>query len=154
MQVSFQVNGEAQSVDVEPDTPLLWILREHLGLIGTKYGCGVAMCGACMVHVDGQRAFACQTPASVLEGRSVATVEGLSDGEDDHPILRAWIEEQVPQCGYCQPGMIMSALDLLQSNPAPTREEIVTHMNTNLCRCGTYPRVVKAIERAAEEMQA
>lgn len=154
MQISLQVNGQARSVDVEPDTPLLWILREHLGLIGTKYGCGVATCGACMVHVDGQRAFSCQTPASVLEGRSVDTIEGLSDGEEDHPIQRAWIEEQVPQCGYCQPGMMMSALDLLQSNPAPTREEIVTHMNTNLCRCGTYPRVVRAIERAAGEMGA
>ena len=154
MQVSFLVNGRAQSVDVESDTPLLWILREHLGLIGTKYGCGVVMCGACMVHVDGRRAFACQTMASTLEGRSVETIEGLSDGEEDHPIQKAWIAEQVPQCGYCQPGMMMSALDLLQSNPSPTREEIVAHMNSNLCRCGTYPRVVRAIERAAEGMQA
>ena len=154
MQVSFLVNGRAQSVDVESDTPLLWILREHLGLIGTKYGCGVAMCGACMVHVDGRRAFACQTMTSTLEGRLVEMIEGLSVGEENHPIQKAWIAEQVPQCGYCQPGMMMSALDLLQSNPSPTREEIVAHMNTNLCRCGTYPRVVRAIERAAEEMQA
>ena len=157
MNVNFSVNGEAVSVDVEPDTPLLWILRDHLGLTGTKFGCGMAMCGACTVHLDGGRTFSCQIQAQTLEGRAITTIEGLSpDGPegDVHPIQRAWIAEQVPQCGFCQPGQMMAALDLLQRNASPTREEIVTHMNSNLCRCGTYPRIVKAIQTAAEEMQA
>ena len=157
MNVNFSVNNEAVSVDVEPDTPLLWILRDHLGLTGTKFGCGMAMCGACTVHLDGARNFSCQIQAQTLEGRAVTTIEGLSpDGPegDVHPIQQAWIDEQVPQCGFCQPGQMMAALDLLNRNPSPTREEIVVHMNSNLCRCGTYPRIVKAIQAAAEEMQA
>ncbi len=157
MNVNFSVNGEAVSVDVEPDTPLLWILRDHLGLTGTKFGCGMAMCGACTVHLDGARNFSCQIQARSLEGRAITTIEGLSpDGPegDIHPIQQAWIDEQVPQCGFCQPGQMMAALDLLNRNPSPTREEIVVHMNSNLCRCGTYPRIVKAIQAAAEEMQA
>lgn len=157
MNVNFSVNNEAVSVDVEPDTPLLWIIRDHLGLTGTKFGCGMAMCGACTVHLDGARNFSCQIQAQTLEGRAVTTIEGLSpDGPegDVHPIQQAWIDEQVPQCGFCQPGQMMAALDLLNRNPSPTREEIVVHMNSNLCRCGTYPRIVKAIQAAAEEMQA
>ena len=125
MNVNFSVNGEAVSVDVEPDTPLLWILRDHLGLTGTKFGCGMAMCGACTVHLDGARTFSCQIQAQILEGRAITTIEGLSpDGPegDVHPIQQAWIDEQVPQCGFCQPGQMMAALDLLQQECLLQRE--------------------------------
>ena len=147
---TFTLNGDTVSVEAEPATPLLWVVREHLGLTGTKFGCGIGQCGACTVHVDGVSVYACMAPVSAVEGRHVTTIEGLAGGEL-HPLQRAWIAEQVPQCGYCQPGQIMRAADLLASNPQPSRDEIVTHMSTNLCRCGTYTRIVKAIERAAQE---
>ena len=130
--------------------PLLWVVREHLGLTGTKFGCGIGQCGACTVHVDGASTYACLTPVSAVEGRQVTTIEGLSE-DGTHPLQQAWIAEEVPQCGYCQPGQIMRAADLLANNPQPSRDEIVTHMNTNICRCGTYSRIVRAIERAAQQ---
>jgi isoquinoline 1-oxidoreductase subunit alpha len=144
------VNGKTVSVDAEPDTALLWILREHLGLTGTKFGCAAAQCGACTVHVDGQPVFSCITPIEAVSGSAVTTIEGLSEN-GDHPLQRAWIAEQVPQCGYCQSGQIMRAAALLGENPKPSRDEIVEYMSPNLCRCGTYPRIVKAIDRAARE---
>ena len=147
------VNGVKRSVETDPDTPLLWVLREHLMLYGTKYGCGMAMCGACMVHIDGRSTFSCQLPVSQAVGKSVITIEGLSD-RGDHPLQQAWQEEQVPQCGYCQSGQIMRAAELLAGNQQPSRAEIVAHMNTNLCRCGTYPRIIKAIDKAAKIMRA
>lgn len=147
MPVNFEVNGRPASSDAPPETPLLWVLREELMLTGTKYGCGAGLCGACMVHVDGRRAFSCQTPLSTVSGRRVTTVEGLSP-DASHPLQKAWLAESVPQCGYCQSGQLMSAADLLERNPDPTVEEIVSHMSTNLCRCGTYPRIVRAIRRA------
>jgi len=148
--IAFQLNDESVSTDAPPDTPLLWVIREGLKLTGTKFGCGAGLCGACMVHLDGRRAFSCQTPVSAVEGRNVTTIEGLSN-DSSHPVQKAWLAESVPQCGYCQSGQIMSAVDLLKRNPNPSREEIVGHMSTNICRCGTYPRIVKAIERAARE---
>ena len=150
MAVSFSINGRTVSVDAPPDTRLLWVIREELKLHGTKFGCGVGQCGACMVHVDGDRTFSCLVPISSLAGRAVTTIEGLS-ANSDHPVQKAWLAERVPQCGYCQSGQIMSAAALLKGNPHPTRAEIVAHMSTNLCRCGTYPRIVRAIERAARE---
>jgi isoquinoline 1-oxidoreductase alpha subunit len=135
---------------VPADTPLLWALRDYLGLSGTKYGCGIAQCGACTVHVNGQPVRSCVTPVSAVAGRRVTTIEGLSE-KGDHPLQKAWIAEQVPQCGYCQSGQIMQAAALLAKNPRPTREQIVVHMDGNLCRCGTYGRIVRAIERAAKE---
>jgi isoquinoline 1-oxidoreductase subunit alpha len=147
---AFMINGRKASVDVAPDTPLLWIVREHLKLAGTKYGCGTGLCGACTVHLDGKSVRSCQITASQVQGRQVTTIEGLS-ANADHPLQRAWIAEQVPQCGYCQSGQIMQAADLLATNKSPTREQIVQHMDGNLCRCGTYPRIVRAIERAARE---
>ena len=150
MAVDFRLNDKAVSVDVPDGTRLLWVLREHLKLTGTKYGCGVAQCGACMVHVDGAPAFSCQVPMETLRGKSVTTIEGLSpDGR--HPVQRAWLAERVPQCGYCQSGQIMNAAALLARNSRPTRAEIVDHMSANLCRCGTYQRIVRAIERASRE---
>src|ERR1700751_5377662 len=150
MTISFKVNGRAVDVDAPPDTRLLWVIREELKLHGTKFGCGVGQCGACMVHVDGARTFSCLVPISALAGRSVTTIEGLS-ANSDHPVQKAWLAERVPQCGYCQSGQIMSAADLLKHNPKPTRAEIVEHMSTNICRCGTYQRIVRAVERAARE---
>ncbi len=150
MPISFTLNDESVSTDAPPETPLLWVIREGLKLTGTKFGCGAGLCGACMVHLDDRRAFSCQTPVSAVEGRNVTTIEGLSD-DSSHPVQKAWIAESVPQCGYCQSGQIMSAADLLNRNPNPTREEIIGHMSTNICRCGTYPRIVQAIERAARE---
>jgi len=150
MAVDFTLNGKPVSVDVPDGTRLLWVLRERLKLTGTKYGCGVAQCGACMVHVDGHPTFSCQAPIESVRGRAVTTIEGLSrDGQ--HPLQRAWLAERVPQCGYCQSGQIMSAAALLARNPRPTRAEIVDHMSANICRCGTYQRIVRAIERAARE---
>jgi isoquinoline 1-oxidoreductase alpha subunit len=145
---AFVINGQKASVDVEPDTPLLWIVREHLKLSGTKFGCGTALCGACTVHVDGRAMPSCQVTASQVAGKHVTTIEGLSP-DASHPLQRAWIAEQVPQCGYCQSGQIMKAAELLARNKKPTRQQIVEHMDGNLCRCGTYPRIVRAIERAA-----
>lgn len=153
MSKTLNINGRDVETDAGEDTPLLWILREHLGLVGTKFGCGAGLCGACMVHIDGTRAFACQTLLSELDGgRHILTIEGLS-AAGDHPVQRAWVEEQAPQCGYCQPGQIMSAVDLLSRIPDPSREEIVEHMSANICRCGAYPAIIRAIERAAKLMR-
>lgn len=143
----LKVNGKSQCVDVEPEMPLLWALREALGLCGTKFGCGKGLCGACTVHVDGRAARSCLLPVAAVEGRSITTIEGLSK-EGDHPVQRAWREHAVPQCGYCQSGQIMAAVALLQSNPKPTDEEIDRTM-TNICRCGTYERIRAAIHDAA-----
>ena len=150
MPTSFEVNGKTVRVTAPPETPLLWVLREELKLTGTKFGCGTGLCGACIVHVNGERAFSCQTQISEVAGRSITTIEGLS-ANSDHPVQKAWLAERVPQCGYCQSGQIMSAADLLKHNPKPTREQIIEHMSTNICRCGTYPQIVRAIERAARE---
>src|SRR6266436_1902114 len=150
MSTDFTMNGKPASSAAPPTTPLLWIIREELKLTGTKFGCGAGLCGACMVHIDGKRAFSCQTQLSEVQGRSVTTIEGLSPNSS-HPVQQAWLAERVPQCGYCQSGQIMSAASLLKDNPKPTRDEIVAHMSTNICRCGTYPRIVRAIERAARE---
>lgn len=146
----FKVNGVDTQVDADPNTPLLWVIREHLKLTGTKFGCGVAQCGACTVHLNGAAIFSCVTPVSAIEGQEITTIEGLS-ADLSHPLQKAWIAEQVPQCGYCQSGQIMKAATLLSKNKNPSREEIVTHMDTNLCRCGTYPRIIMAIQRAAQE---
>ena len=150
MATNFIVNGKAASTDAPPTTPLLWVIREGFKLTGTKFGCGTGLCGACMVHIDGKRAFSCQTVVSQVQGRSITTIEGLS-ADSSHPVQKAWIAERVPQCGYCQSGQIMSAVDLLKANPKPSREQIVEHMSTNICRCGSYPRIVRAIERASRE---
>jgi isoquinoline 1-oxidoreductase alpha subunit len=150
MATDFSINGHAVSSDAPGETPLLWVIREQLKLTGTKFGCGAGLCGACMVHVDGKRAFSCQTQISEVGGRAVTTIEGVSSGVL-HPVQKAWLAERVPQCGYCQSGQIMSAVDLLRQKPHPTRDEIVAHMSTNICRCGTYPRIIRAIERAARE---
>jgi isoquinoline 1-oxidoreductase alpha subunit len=148
--VAFTVNGTATKVDAAEDTPMLWVLREHLKMTGTKFGCGAGLCGACTVHLDGKAVRACQTPLAAVAGRKITTIEGLSPN-GTHKVQRAWIAEQVPQCGYCQSGQIMQAAALLAEKPKPTRAEIVEHMNGNICRCGTYPRVVRAIERASKE---
>ena len=147
---AFMINGHTVDVAAEPDTPLLWVIREHLKLTGTKFGCGIAQCGACTVHIDGEPARSCQTFLEDVAGREVTTIEGLSP-DASHPLQKAWISEQVPQCGYCQSGQIMQAAALLQHTPAPTREEIIAHMDGNICRCGTYVRIISAIERAARE---
>jgi isoquinoline 1-oxidoreductase alpha subunit len=148
--VAFTLNGKSKNVDVPPGTPLLWVLREHIGLTGTKFGCGVAACGACTVHIDGQPVRSCATPLSAVAGRAVTTIEGLSP-DGTHPLQKAWIAEQVPQCGYCQSGQIMMAAALLAKNKKPTRAQIVDHMNGNICRCGTYNHIIAAIQRAARE---
>ena len=147
--VSLDVNGKRQQVDVGADVPLLWVLREKLGLTGTKYGCGIAVCGACTVHVDGQPVRSCITPASAVSGNKVLTIEGLS-AKTDHPVQRAWIELDVPQCGYCQSGQIMAAAALLKVNPDPTDKDIDEAM-TNICRCGTYQRIRAAVHQAAAQ---
>jgi isoquinoline 1-oxidoreductase alpha subunit len=148
--VAFNLNGKPVAVAVAGDTPLLWLIRDHLQLTGTKYGCGAGLCGACTVHVNGEAVRACQTEASYAEGAEVVTIEGLSP-DSSHPLQKAWIAEQVPQCGYCQSGQIMQAAVLLARNPDPSRDEIVAHMDGNLCRCGTYNRIIAAIQRAARE---
>ncbi len=147
---TIRVNGKPTPVEADPATPLLWVIREHLKLTGTKFGCGIAQCGACTVHVDGEATRACVTPVSAVAGKSVTTIEGLSP-DGSHRLQKAWIAEQVPQCGYCQSGQIMQAATLLAKNRNPSREEIVRHMDGNICRCGTYQRIVRAIERAAKE---
>ena len=147
---TLTVNGKSHTVTALPDTPLLWVLREQLKLTGTKYGCGVGQCGACTVHIDGKPNYACLNPIKDLAGRRVTTIEGLSP-DSSHPLQKAWNAEQVPQCGYCQSGQIMKAAELLASNPKPNRAQIVTHMDGNICRCGTYIRIVRAIERAVKE---
>lgn len=147
---SLNINGRNIEVTAAPETPLLWVLREHLGLTGTKFGCGAGTCGACTVHLDGEAVFSCLTPVDAAAGRAVTTIEGLSP-DGSHRLQQAWIAEQVPQCGYCQSGQIMRAAALLSANARPSREEIVDAMTINLCRCGTYHRIVRAIERAAGE---
>jgi isoquinoline 1-oxidoreductase subunit alpha len=147
--VNFTVNGEERSFDGEPDMPLLWYLRDELGLTGTKFGCGVAQCGACTVHVDGAPAFACITPVATVEGADITTIEGLSS-EGDHPVQVAWRELNVSQCGYCQSGQMMQAAALIDSTEDPTDEDIDAVMSANLCRCGTYPRIRAAVKQAAQ----
>ena len=146
--ISVTVNGKAQQVDVEPDVPLLWVVRENLNLTGTKYGCGIAQCGACTVHVDGKPVRACVTPISAVVDKKVTTIEGLS-ATNAHPVQKAWIDVDVPQCGFCQPGQIMSAVALLSAKPKPTDADIDSAMAGNICRCGTYQRIRAAIHRAA-----
>jgi isoquinoline 1-oxidoreductase alpha subunit len=146
---TLTVNGKAVDIDMPADTPLLWGLRDYLGLTGTKFGCGVAQCGACTVHVNGAPARSCVTPLSAVAGKKVTTIEGLSP-HGEHPLQKAWIAEQVPQCGYCQSGQIMQAAALLAKNKAPTREHIVAQMSGHICRCGTYNRIIAAIQRAAK----
>jgi isoquinoline 1-oxidoreductase alpha subunit len=150
MTIAFTINGKAAFSDAPSDTPLLWVIREGLKLTGTKFGCGAGLCGACMVHIDGKRAYSCQTQVSERERQGGDHDRGLSP-DSSHPVQKAWLAERVPQCGYCQSGQIMSAADLLKHNPKPTRDEIVEHMSTNICRCGTYQRIVRAVERAAKE---
>ncbi len=146
--ISLSVNGRAQSVDVAPDTPLLWVLRDTLGLTGTKFGCGMAQCGACTVQLDGEAIRSCVTPVSAVEGKRVTTIEGLS-ADGSHPVQQAWMAESVPQCGYCQSGQIMSAVALLAKTPHPSDADIDRAMRGNICRCGTYQRIRSAIHRAA-----
>lgn len=148
---SININGKTQEVDVTPDTPILWVLRDHLALVGTKFGCGLAQCGACTVHLNGNPIRSCSTPISAVGSQSITTIEGLSQN-GDHPVQEAWIEHDVPQCGYCQAGQIMSAAALLAKNSNPTDEEIESAMNGNICRCGTYVRIKAAIKTAATKM--
>jgi isoquinoline 1-oxidoreductase subunit alpha len=148
--ISLTVNGKTATVEAEPDTPLLWVVREHMQLTGTKFGCGSGLCGACTVHIDGKAVRSCQIAVSKAVGRQVTTIEGLSPN-GTHALQKAFIAEQVPQCGYCQSGQIMQAAALLSKTKKPTRAQIVEHMDGNLCRCGTYPRIVRAIQRAARE---
>ncbi len=146
--ITMIVNGAQRSVDVDPETPLLWVLRDTLGLTGTKYGCGIAQCGACTVHVDGEATRSCVTPVGSVAGKKVTTIEGLST-DRSHPLQQAWIAEQVPQCGYCQSGMLMTAADLLARKPKPTDEDIDSALGSHVCRCGTYRRIRRAVHRAA-----
>ena len=147
------VNGRAHNVDVTPDTPLLWVIRDELQMTGTKFGCGAGLCGACTVHVDGVAVRSCQTALSEVEGKQITTIEGLS-AKGDHPLQKAWVALQVPQCGYCQSGQIMQAASLLAKNPSPSHDEVVEAMNGNLCRCMTYPRIAAAIQHAATDLRA
>ncbi|HTE33562.1 MAG TPA: (2Fe-2S)-binding protein [Chryseolinea sp.] len=143
------INGEPHEVEAVANTPLLWVLRDNLGLTGTKFGCGMAQCGACTVHLDGNAVRSCSTPVSTVGDKKVTTIEGISSEEALHPVQQAWMEENVPQCGYCQTGQIMSAIALLEKNPAPSDTDIETGMAGNICRCGTYERIRKAIKRAS-----
>jgi isoquinoline 1-oxidoreductase alpha subunit len=149
MAISFVLNGKPQTVDVSPEMPLLWVLRDTLAMTGTKFGCGMALCGACTVHIEGKAARSCVTPVSTVAGKNLTTIEGLSS-DASHPVQKAWMEINVPQCGYCQPGQIMSAVALLATKAAPTDAEIDDAMSGNICRCGTYQRIRKAVHRAAE----
>lgn len=152
MPVSLKINGQVHTLEIENDTPLLWVLRDHIGLTGTKFGCGIALCGACTVHLDGVAARSCQIPVSAIAGAEITTIEGLSQNSD-HPLQKLWVENNVPQCGYCQTGMIMAAAALLKAIPKPTDAEIESAVD-NICRCGTYPRVRDAIHQAAEKLSA
>lgn len=147
--IQFTLNGKSQSIDVDPEMPLLWAIRNTVGLKGTKYGCGMAMCGACTVHFNGQPTRSCSLPMSAVAGSNITTIEGISE-DTTHAVQRAWIEEQVAQCGYCQSGQIMSAVALLKNNPNPTDADIDAAMAGNICRCGTYPRIRSAIKKAAQ----
>jgi isoquinoline 1-oxidoreductase alpha subunit len=144
--ISLNVNGKAYQVDVAPDVPLLWVIRERLKLTGTKFGCGIGMCGSCTVHIDGKAERSCQTPVGSAQGKNITTIEGLPE---NHPVKQAWIKEEVPQCGYCQPGQIMQAASLLAEDPNPSEAKIIEHMNGNLCRCGTYVKIKSAIRLAS-----
>ncbi|MEL0318051.1 MAG: (2Fe-2S)-binding protein [Flavobacteriaceae bacterium] len=144
----LNVNGTTHELDIDPSTPILWVLRDHLNLVGTKYGCGIAQCGACTVHLNGVAVRSCQLPISAVGNNALTTIEGLSE-KGEHPVQKAWIEHDVPQCGYCQAGQIMSASALLAANPNPSEEEIESAMNGNLCRCGTYTRIKAAIKTAS-----
>lgn len=148
---NLNINGTSKQVDVDPSTPMLWVLRDHLDLVGTKFGCGIAQCGACTIHLDGNAVRSCQLPVSAAEGSSITTIEGLSE-KGDHPVQKAWMEHDVPQCGYCQAGQIMTAAALLQQNPNPSDEEIENAMNGNICRCGTYLRIKAAVKTAAQNL--
>ncbi len=150
---TLKINGQTLDVDAQPDTPLLWVLRDHLNMTGTKYGCGMALCGACTVHVDGDAMRSCVLPLQAVEGRSITTIEGLS-ADRTHAVQKAWLEIDVPQCGYCQSGQIMSAVALLKSNPHPSDADIDAAMSGNICRCGTYTRIRQAIHRAAQMMDS
>ena len=152
--IELEVNGVAQRLDVAPETPLLWVLRERLRLTGTKFGCGIGQCGACTVHLDGEAVRACLTPAVAAQGRSVTTIEGLAPEGGRHPVQQAWIDEQVPQCGYCQSGQIMAAAALLARQPNPDDSAIDAAMRGNICRCGTYARIRRAIKRAGDAERA
>ncbi len=150
MMITLNINGETHAVDVDPATPLLWVIREQIGLAGTKYGCGIAQCGACTVHLNGAAIRSCVTPVQAADKQQVTTIEGIGgDNGALHPVQQAWIDEQIPQCGYCQSGQIMSATALLTENPSPSGEDIDRAMSGNVCRCGTYGRIRKGIERAA-----
>lgn len=151
-EIELDVNGTARRVRSEPERPLLWVLRESLGLNGARYGCGVGQCGACTVHVDGRAVRSCMTPVGTVTGKSITTIEGLARGDTLHPVQSAWIAENVPQCGYCQPGQIMSAVALLTREPQPAEGEIEAAMRGNICRCGTYHRIRRAIRRASREL--
>jgi isoquinoline 1-oxidoreductase subunit alpha len=148
--ITLNVNGKKQSVDVDPKTPLLWVLREHLNLVGTKYGCGIAQCGACTVHLEGNAVRSCSLPISAVSNKKITTIEGLSE-KGDHPVQKAWLEHDVAQCGYCQTGQIMSAAALLKSNPNPTDAQIDAAMSGNICRCGTYLRIREAVKSASAQ---
>jgi aerobic-type carbon monoxide dehydrogenase small subunit (CoxS/CutS family) len=151
--ITLSINGEPRTLDVDPSTPLLWVIRDYAGLTGTKFGCGIAQCGACTIHIDDKPVRSCVTPASVAEGRQVTTIEGVNGGKEElHPVQQAWIDEQVPQCGYCQSGQIMAAAALLERVPSPTDADIDAAMSGIVCRCGTYPRIRKGIKRAAAAM--
>jgi aerobic-type carbon monoxide dehydrogenase small subunit (CoxS/CutS family) len=151
---TLTINGKTHELDVDPATPLLWVIREQAGLMGTKFGCGVAQCGACTVHLDGTPIRSCVTPVQAADGRQITTIEGVRTAEGLHPVQQAWIDEQVPQCGYCQSGQVMSAVALLEANPSPTDADIDAAMSGNICRCGTYPRIRKGIKRAAAAINA
>ncbi len=149
--INLNINGKKQTVDVDPNTPMLWVLRDHLDLVGTKFGCGIAQCGACTIHLDGTAIRSCQLPVSAAENAEITTIEGISDS-GDHPVQKAWIEHDVPQCGYCQAGQIMSAVALLKDNPTPSDADIDNAMNGNICRCGTYTRIKAAIKTASQNL--
>ena len=151
--LTLSINGQKHTVDVDPQMPLLWVIRDFVGLTGTKFGCGMAQCGACTIHLDGNATRSCVLPVSAVEGKQITTIEGLST-DRSHPVQKAWIKEQVPQCGYCQSGQIMSAVALLKKNPKPTDGDIDMAMQGNICRCGTYQRIRKAIHTASNEMSA
>ncbi len=147
--IKLNVNGKDHDLDVAPDTPLLWVIRENLGLTGTKFGCGISQCGACTVHLNGKPVRSCITPVASADGAMITTIEGIARGDELHPVQQAWIDEQVPQCGYCQSGQIMSAVALLRDNPRPSDEDIDSAMAGNICRCGMYSRIKKGIQRVA-----